>query len=36
MTSTDDDAAALPATIHPALASALEAKGYSRLTPVQI
>ena len=35
MTSTDD-AATLPATIHPALASALEAKGYSRLTPVQM
>ncbi|TXL69488.1 DEAD/DEAH box helicase [Vineibacter terrae] len=31
-----DDAASLPTTIHPALASALEAKGYSQLTPVQM
>jgi ATP-dependent RNA helicase DeaD len=30
-----DDAASLPTTIHPALASALAAKGYSQLTPVQ-
>jgi ATP-dependent RNA helicase DeaD len=30
------DTEVLPALIHPALASALEAKGYSQLTPVQI
>jgi ATP-dependent RNA helicase DeaD len=37
MTPTDDAASpSLPATIHPALASALAAKGYSQLTPVQI
>ncbi|MBS3647078.1 DEAD/DEAH box helicase [Pseudaminobacter sp. 19-2017] len=37
MTPTDDAASAsLPAAIHPALASALAAKGYSQLTPVQI
>ncbi|CAH1656518.1 MULTISPECIES: DEAD/DEAH box helicase [unclassified Chelatococcus] len=35
MTTTDDQAS-LPTTIHPALASALEARGYSRLTPVQM
>ena len=36
MTSTADETPApLPASIHPALASALEAQGYSRLTPVQ-
>ncbi|MCO5145013.1 MAG: DEAD/DEAH box helicase [Aquamicrobium sp.] len=34
MTPTDDPTA-LPDTIHPALASALGAKGYDRLTPVQ-
>jgi ATP-dependent RNA helicase DeaD len=32
---TDDLPAALPATIHPALAVALAAQGYDRLTPVQ-
>ena len=35
MTPTDDTAPSLPAAIHPALASALAAKGYSQLTPVQ-
>jgi ATP-dependent RNA helicase DeaD len=37
MTTTDDaaQAEALPAAIHPALAAALAAKGYNRLTPVQ-
>ncbi|CAH1692913.1 ATP-dependent RNA helicase DeaD [Hyphomicrobiales bacterium] len=33
---TTNDTASLPNTIHPALASALEARGYSRLTPVQM
>ena len=37
MTTIDDAArASLPAAIHPALASALAAKGYSQLTPVQV
>ncbi|MCO5073945.1 MAG: DEAD/DEAH box helicase [Rhizobiaceae bacterium] len=37
MTPTDDEtSAALPAAIHPALASALATKGYSQLTPVQL
>lgn len=37
MTTTDDAAQlSLPAAIHPALASALVAKGYDRLTPVQM
>lgn len=37
MTLIDDAASAsLPAAIHPALASALAAKGYSQLTPVQM
>lgn len=37
MTPNDDAARAfLPAEIHPALASALAAKGYSQLTPVQL
>jgi len=31
-----DDASPLPDTIHPTLAGALAAKGYSRLTPVQV
>jgi ATP-dependent RNA helicase DeaD len=31
-----DDAAPLPTTIHPALASALKAKGFDQLTPVQM
>ena len=35
MTSSDDPAP-LPSTIHPALASALQARGYSQLTPVQL
>lgn len=37
MTTTDTAASApLPAAIHPALASALAAKGYNQLTPVQL
>ena len=36
MTPNDQGAAALPASIHPALARALEKKGYSSLTPVQL
>jgi ATP-dependent RNA helicase DeaD len=37
MTATADaDQASLPAAIHPALASALTARGYSQLTPVQM
>ncbi|HWK64064.1 MAG TPA: DEAD/DEAH box helicase [Rhizobiaceae bacterium] len=37
MTPIDDaDRVSLPAAIHPALASALAAKGYSQLTPVQM
>lgn len=36
MTPTDDATESLPASIHPALASALKAKGYDRLTPVQM
>ena len=33
---TTPEAAPLPDTVHPALAAALEARGYSRLTPVQL
>src|SRR5262245_55908626 len=36
MTPNDEGAAALPASIHPALAHALEKKGYSNLTAVQL
>ncbi|MEQ1952609.1 DEAD/DEAH box helicase [Mesorhizobium sp. CN2-181] len=35
-TTTEDPSAALPAAVHPALASALAAQGYSQLTPVQM
>lgn len=36
MNQINDDPAALPASVHPALASALTAQGYSQLTPVQL